>query len=147
MYGEIEEKLEAGPYATYRIVLSRAVEQMALRFHKTVSPGDAQRFADSLKAWPPFPDTVAGLKKLATRYKLGIISNIDDDLFAASHKLLQAPFEFIVTAQQVRSYKPSTNNFGEMLKRADRVGIKAGEIVHAAQSLYHDIAPANSIGL
>ena len=146
MYGEIEEKIESGPYASYRIVLSRAVEQLAHRFHKTIQPGDAQRFGDSLKAWQPFPDTVAGLKKLATRYKLGIISNIDDDLFAASHKLLQAPFELIVTAQQVRSYKPSTNNFGEMIKRADQAGIKAEQILHAAQSLYHDIEPTNSIG-
>ena len=147
MYGEIEVAIEAGPYLPYRVVLSRAAEQIAHRLDKTITPADAQRFPDCLRQWQPSPDTVAGLQKLADRYKLGIISNVDDDLFAATHKLLQAPFEFIVTAQQVRSYKPSMNNFGEMIKRAGQAGIRADEMLHAAQSLYHDIAPANSIGL
>ena len=147
MYGEIEARLESGPYLVYRAILSRTAEEIAGRVGRSINPADAQRFSESLKQWKPFPDTVEGLQKLATRYRLAIISNVDDDLFAATQKLLQAPFEFVVTAQQVRSYKPSLNNFGEAVKRALQAGIKPDQILHVAQSLYHDIAPANSIGL
>ena len=144
MYGEIEVRLEAGPYLSYRTVLSRTAKEMGRRLGVDLSDDACRQFAESLKQWPPFPDTVEGLKKLANHYRLGIISNTDDDLFAASHKLLQAPFAMIVTAQQVQSYKPSLRNFEEAMRRA---GIPKRNILHAAQSIYHDIVPANSLGL
>jgi 2-haloacid dehalogenase len=147
MYGETEARIEAGPYLSYRAVLSRCVEAMASSLGKTLSPADAQRFSESLRQWKPFPDTVESLKALAERYKLAVISNVDDDLFAFTQKLLPVSFEFVVTAQQVGSYKPSLNNFGEAVKRALQAGIKPDQILHVAQSLHHDIAPANSIGL
>jgi len=144
MYGEIEAQLEAGPYLSYRTVLSRTAQEMGRRLGASLSPEDYQQFAESLKQWPPFPDTVESLQALARHYRLGIISNTDDDLFAASHQLLKAPFAMIVTAQQVKSYKPSLNNFQEAMRRA---GVPRENILHAAQSLYHDIAPANTLGL
>jgi 2-haloacid dehalogenase len=147
MYGEIEARIEAGPYLSYRAVLSRCVEEMAGRLGKTLAPSDAQRFPESLKQWKPFPDTVESLKALAGRYRLAVVSNVDDDLFAFTQKLLPVSFEFVVTAQQVRSYKPSLNNFGEAVKRALQSDIKPDQMLHVAQSLHHDIAPANSIGL
>jgi 2-haloacid dehalogenase len=147
MYGEIEVQIEAGPYLVYRAVLSRTVEEMARRMGVRIQPADAQRFSESLKQWPPFADTVASLQALARQYKLAIISNTDDDLFAVTQKVLLAPFEFVVTAQQARSYKPSLNNFLVAINRAEQAGFKQDEILHAAQSLYHDIAPANSLGL
>jgi 2-haloacid dehalogenase len=144
MYGEIEVRLEGGPYLPYRTVLSRTAEEMGKRLGVELSAEQCQQFAESLKRWPPFPDSVASLQTLAKHYRLGIISNTDDDLFAASQKLLQAPFAMIVTAQQVQSYKPSLRNFEEAIKRA---GIPKETILHAAQSIYHDIAPANTLGL
>lgn len=144
MYGEIEVQLEAGPYLPYHTVLSRTAQEMGRRLGVELSPEDCQRFAESLKRWPPFPDSVESLQALAKHYRLGIISNTDDYLFAASQTLLQTPFVMIVTAQQVQSYKPSLRNFEEAMKRA---GIPKEKILHAGQSLYHDIAPANSLGL
>ena len=147
LYAEIESQIESGPYMAYRAVLGRTAEEIGRRLGVSILPGDAQRFAESLRLWKPFPDTVDALRALARRYKLAIISNVDDDLFASTHTLLRTSFEFVVTAQQVRSYKPSEKNFQEALQRAERAGIRKDEILHVAQSLYHDIAPANALGL
>jgi 2-haloacid dehalogenase len=143
-YGEAEVELEAGDYLPYRQVLARSVESMGRHLNVAVSSEDSRRFAGSLTQWEPFPDTVAGLQALARRFRLGIISNVDDDLFAATQKKLGVEFSLIVTAQQVRSYKPSFANFQEALRRS---GLKKEEILHAAQSVYHDIIPANALGI
>lgn len=147
LYAEVEGQLESGPYMVYRAVLGRAAEEIGRRLGKPILPSDAQRFAESLRIWKPFPDTVNALQALARRYKLAIISNIDDDLFADTQRLLKTSFEFVVTAQQVRSYKPSQKNFQEAMARAEKSGIKQEEILHAAESLYHDVGPANALGL
>jgi 2-haloacid dehalogenase len=143
-YGEAEAEIEAGDYLPYRQVLARAVEEMGRRLNVTVSAEDSGSFAESLTQWIPFPDTVASLQTLAKRFRLGIISNIDDDLFAVTMKKLAVPFAVIVTAQQVQSYKPSLKNFQEALRRS---GAKKEEVLHAGQSVYHDIIPANAMGL
>jgi 2-haloacid dehalogenase len=143
-YGEAEVELEAGDYLPYRQVLARSVETMGRRLNVMVSSDASWRFAESLVQWEPFPDTVAGLQALAKKFRLGIISNIDDDLFAATKKKLGVEFSVIVTAQQVRSYKPSPANFKEAVRRS---GLKKEEILHAAQSVYHDIVPANALGI
>ncbi len=147
LYAEIESQIESGPYTVYRAVLGRAAEEIGRRLGKPIIPGDAQRFAESLRIWKPFPDTVDALRSLAKYYKLAIISNVDDDLFADTQRLLRTSFEFVVTAQQVRSYKPAQENFQAALQRAGQAGIKKEEILHAAESLYHDIGPANALGL
>src|SRR5262249_1385769 len=92
-----------------------------------------------------FSDTVSALQSMAKRFQLGIISNIDDDLFTETKKKLR-PVEFavIVTAQQVQSYKPSFKNFEETIRRSS---FTKHQILHAGQSLYHDIAPANELGI
>jgi len=87
---------------------------------------------------------VAALKRLSERFELGIISNVDDDLFAATAEHLEVPFRWVVTAEQVGSYKPSPANFRAALAR---IGRPASEIVHCAQSLFHDIGPAGQLGL
>jgi 2-haloacid dehalogenase len=143
-YGEIEAELESGPYLQYRDVLARTAEQMGQVLGVKVSSQEARNFAGSLPQWEPFPDTVAALQTLGKTFQLGIISNTDDDLFAQTQKKLPVPFALIVTAQQVRSYKPSLKNFDEALKRSGR---SKDEILHAGQSLYHDVAPANSLGI
>ncbi len=143
-YGEIEAELESGPYLRYRDVLARTAEQIGQRLDVKVSGQQVTDFAESLPSWEPFPDTVAALQKLSKKFQLGIISNIDDDFFAQTQKKLPVPFAVIVTAQQVQSYKPSLKNFEEAIKRSGR---NKNEILHAGQSLYHDIAPANSLGI
>jgi 2-haloacid dehalogenase len=144
LYGEVEAELEAGPYVLYRDILSRTVEEMGRRCNVSVSDIDSAIFAESLTQWEPFADTVAGLQSLARRFPLGIISNVDDDLFAVTRKKLGVNFDVVVTAQQVESYKPSLKNFREALRRG---GLKKEEMVHAAQSVYHDIIPTNQLGI
>src|SRR5258708_2789205 len=147
LYSEIEPEIQAASYLPYRTVLAQVVGQIGQRLNRKISTAEAEAFAESLKQWQPFPDTVAALHILAGQYKLGIISNIDDDLFAATNQLLETSFDLIVTAQQVKSYKPSLANFYEAIKRAGTAGIKKEEILHAAESRHHDIEPANVLGL
>jgi len=144
LYGEIEAQIESGSYLPYRQVLARTVQEMGSRTGVTISDDEGARFAQSLTDWEPFPDTVTGLQELAKRFKLGIISNVDDDLFAVTREKLKAPFAVVVTAQQVQSYKPALRNFEEALRRS---GLKKEEILHAAQSVYHDVIPSRSLGI
>jgi 2-haloacid dehalogenase len=143
-YGEVEAELEAGSYLPYREVLSRTLREVGSRQGAKISADDGRQFAESLTRWEPFPDTVASLQSLEKRFRLGIISNVDDDLFSATRKKLQVKFDVVVTAQQVESYKPSLKNFQEALRRS---GLKREEILHAGQSVYHDVIPANTLGI
>ena len=92
----------------------------------------------------PFPDTTDALRRLGERFRLAIISNVDDDLFAPSGERLQVDFKAVITSQQARSYKPSQRNFELAI---GRIGLPRENILHVAQSLYHDIVPARAIGL
>jgi 2-haloacid dehalogenase len=103
-----------------------------------------QQFSTSVKDWPAFPDSPAALQALHRKFRLAIISNIDDDLFAFSAQRLQVRFDWIITAEQAKSYKPSLNNFRLAF---ERIGVPQTRILHVAQSLFHDIAPANALGL
>ncbi|HKW76154.1 MAG TPA: haloacid dehalogenase type II [Terriglobales bacterium] len=143
-YGEAEAELESGPYLRYRDVLAQAARRLGQELRIEISEQDARRFAGSLTEWEPFPDTVAALAALSKKFKLGIISNVDDDLFASSQPKLHAPFEVLVTAEQVRSYKPSLQNFEEVLRRT---GIAKQQWLHAGQSIYHDVVPATQIAI
>lgn len=144
LYGDIEVELEARPYLPYRQVLAQAVQEMGRRLGVEVSPQQGGEFAESLTRWKPFIDTVPALQSLAKRFQLAIISNVDDDLFAETRKKLPVDFAFVITAQQMKSYKPSHQNFHEALRRS---GLEKSQLLHAAQSLYHDIAPANALGI
>src|SRR5207248_6546030 len=110
LYGEFEAAAE-NPYQSYRRVLENVIEQFGQRFGFPPTKVEVRALHESVPSWPPFADTVAGLWQLQKRYKLVIISNIDDDLFAETRKLLGVEFEAVITAQQVRSYKPAINNF------------------------------------
>lgn len=144
VYGEAEAEIEAGPYQRYRTVLSETVQAMGRELGVDITVQDGRQFAASIALWEPFPDTVACLQALANRYKLGIISNIDDDLFAGTQRKLGVKFDLIVTAEQVQSYKPSLRNFQEALRRS---GLNKDEVLHAGQSVYHDIVPASFLGI
>lgn len=143
-YGDAEAEIEAGPYQRYRTVLSETVQAMGRELGVDISAHEGRQFAASVALWEPFPDTVVSLQALARRYKVGIISNIDDDLFAGTQKKLGVKFDLIVTAEQVQSYKPSLRNFQEALRRS---GLSKDEVLHAGQSVYHDIVPASFLGI
>lgn len=106
-------------------------------------PERAAAFANSIGDWPPFADSVESLKYLARFYALGIVSNIDNASIEKSKRKLEAPFAVTVTAEDVDSYKPHLAHFEEMFRRFETLGIHRNEILHVAQSRYHDIAPAN----
>jgi len=142
-FGAAEHVVQADRYRTYREVLGLTLDRMGHALGFRPSPLQCDAFAASVGDWPPFPDTVDALARLATRYRLGIVSNVDDDLFARTATHLRTDFDWIVTAQQVGSYKPAPVHFKEMAMRS---GIPVGRTLHIAQSLFHDIAPANALG-
>jgi 2-haloacid dehalogenase len=144
LYGEFEAEAESGPYQSYRDVLESVVRSFGERLQFQPSQPEIRSLHESVPNWPPFADTVAALQQLKTRYKLAIISNIDDDLFAQTRKLLAVDFDAVVTAQQARSYKPALRNFEMALQR---LAIPREQLLHAAQSLYHDVVPARSLGI
>jgi 2-haloacid dehalogenase len=143
LYGELEPKAQ-NPYRRYREVLAEVAHGFGKRLGFAVAQSEAESLAESMKEWKPFPDTVAALEKLKTRFKLGIISNVDDDLFAASARHLKVKFDQVITAEQAKAYKPSLAPFNLAL---ERFRISRERVVHAGQSIYHDVLPAKSLGL
>jgi 2-haloacid dehalogenase len=105
---------------------------------------EVRSLPESLQEWKPWPDTVTALRELRSRFRLAIISNVDDDLFAATRPQLEVDFEQIITAQQARAYKPSLKIFELALSRID---VPAHRILHVGQSLYHDVIPAQLLGM
>ena len=144
LYGALESEVERGPYQVYRMVLRMVLEGLGARLGFVPTATELQRFSASVTAWPAFPDSAPALQALHTKYKLAVISNIDDDLFATSAQRLQVRFDWIITAQQAQSYKPALRNFHVAF---ERIGLPRQKILHVAQSLYHDIAPAKTLGL
>jgi 2-haloacid dehalogenase len=139
-----EAALEAGPYLRYRELLTRCLRGVAAELDLEVSDHEAARFGGSVVDWPAFPDSQAALRRLATRFRLGVLTNCDDDLFAASNERLGVDFDWVVTAEQVGSYKPADANFETLLAR---VALPPERVLHVAQSLYHDHVPAGRMGL
>lgn len=144
LYGELEASAETEPFRTYREVLSEVVRGFGERLGFTPSTAEIHSLADSVANWMPFPDTVSALKQLQSRYRLSIISNIDDDLLATTRPKLEVQFDQVVTAQQARSYKPSLNNFRIALQR---IGLPPARVLHVGQSIFHDVIPAKSLGM
>ena len=139
-----EAEIEAGPYRPYRDVLGEVLAAMVGHFGAVASAEERATFGGSVADWPAFPDSAAALAALHERFKLGVITNCDDDLFAASQRKLGIEFDWLVTAQQARRYKPNARGFELMF---ERVGLPPARILHVAQSLYHDHVPAKRLGL
>jgi 2-haloacid dehalogenase len=137
-----EAELEAGPYLTYREVLAGAVRGVGADLG--FEPADIEAFSASVGDWPAFPDSAEALATLAKRFRLGVITNCDDDLFALSNRRLGVEFDWVITAQQARGYKPRTENFELAFERID---VPRERILHVAQSLYHDHVPAKALGM
>ncbi len=143
-YAVHESALESGPYLPYREVLARAADAIARELGVTASADELAAFGGSVGDWPPFPDSAAALARLKQRFALAVITNCDDDLFAAANRRLGGAFDFVITAQQCRSYKPDPHNFEVAFERIDR---PRDRILHVAQSLFHDHVTAKSLGL
>src|SRR5262249_41483766 len=141
-YHAEEPRVESGSYRTYREVLAETASRVASRLGWKIDAQRAAFLSTSLSHWQPFADTNAALERLAGKYKLGILSNIDDDLLNETRKHFTVDFELIVTAQQVTSYKPDVAHFNEARSRL-------GELrwLHAAQSYFHDVVPASRLGI
>lgn len=143
MYGELEPQAQ-NPYHLYREVLAEVVRGFGERLGFPVSPAEAESLAESLKNWSPFPDTVAALERLKRDYRLAIISNTDDDLFAGTARHLKVGFDQVVTAEQAKAYKPSPAPF---LLALERLRLSPDRVLHVGQSVYHDVIPAKSLGM
>ena len=116
-YSEFEPRQQEAPYRRYREVLASVVRDFARDLRFQVSTQEADGLADSVASWDPFPDTVPALTRLKSRYKLAVLSNIDDDLFAFTAPKLGVELDCVVTAQQAQGYKPSLRNFELLLER------------------------------
>ena len=143
-YAEAEAELEAGPYLPYRDVLGQALRRVCAAHGIAPTDTEVEGFGGSVADWPAFPDSADALARLARRFRLGVITNCDDDLFAASNRRLGVTFDWVVTAQQLGSYKPDPRNFRLAL---EKIGLPRERILHVAQSLYHDHVPARALGL
>ena len=144
LYGDFELRSEAVPYQSYREALASVVAQFGTEFGFAPSSEESASLAASLPAWKPWPDTVSALRRLKGRFRLAILSNIDDDLFAETRPQLGIDFDEVITAQQARAYKPSLKIFELAL---NRIGTPAHRVLHVGQSIYHDVIPAQSLGL
>jgi putative hydrolase of the HAD superfamily len=140
-YAEQEPIAEQPPFRPYRDVLADTARRVAHELGWNA--GDTSFLAESLPSWTPFPDTNAALERLTgAGYRLGILSNVDDDLLAATRRRFSVDFDLVITAQQVRSYKPGHAHFV-----AARNAIGGAPWLHAAESNFHDIVPTNALGI
>jgi 2-haloacid dehalogenase len=143
LYGEFEARAEQ-PYQNYKDVLRTVVRGFGRELDFTPDRADEDSLPNSLRAWEPWPDTVDSLRKLKTRYKLAIISNVDDDLFAHTAPKLGVRFDHVITAEQAHCYKPGMAIFRLAL---ERIGAEPNSVLHVGQSIYHDVEPARSLGI
>ena len=145
LFSDAEPKVQiSGEFLDYRRVLRDVMQIMAWEASIRLPAAEADALAESLPRWPVFPDAPDALRQLKSRYKLAIISNVDDDLFAGSAQALGVNFDAVITSQQARSYKPDLRNF-EFAR--ERMGVEKERWLHIGESLYHDIGPANQMGI
>jgi len=143
-----EAKLELlRPTLNYRDVLRGVLQGIAEDYHVEAGEEAIERFADSVRDWPAFPDSRDALAYLKQHFKLIVVSNIDRASFDHSADKLGKPFHAVVTAEDVGSYKPSLPHFDHAARMLSEMNIAKGAWLHVAQSLFHDIAVANHLGL
>ncbi|MEM7294263.1 MAG: HAD family hydrolase, partial [Pseudomonadota bacterium] len=148
-FAELESAQEmATPDMLYPDILRNVHQQFAERFKLNNSAALDADFGDSVAHWPAFPDSADALRILKKHFKLVILSNVDRAGFAASQRKLGVDFDAIYTAEDVGSYKPSRQNFEYMLERLPKdLGVDSNNVLHTAQSLFHDHVPATDAGL
>lgn len=135
------------PTKLYRDLLAIVYKRLAEEWGVTVSYEECAAYGRSVRDWPAFEDTAGALQYLKKYYKLVILSNVDNETFSYSNKRLQVDFDAIYTAEDIGSYKPSLKNFEYMIDKLGSLGVAKGDILHTAESMFHDHKPANSMGL
>jgi 2-haloacid dehalogenase len=135
------------PTLPYRDILARVHAKLAARWNLKSTDAMDRAFGLSVGQWPPFPDTVEALAYLKRHYKLVILSNVDRQNFAATNQRLGVAFDAICTAEDIGSYKPDPRNFAYLLDAVRKLGFGKRDLLHTAQSLYHDHAPAERAGI
>lgn len=136
-FKEIQHKIEAGSYELYAEVLRRTVLEIAENIGWRLEPSQAGFLPDSIASWKPFSETNPSLKKLSKNFQTGLVSNIDDKLLGHTRRHIPLDFDLVVTAQQVRAYKPDPAHFNEFQRR---IGGKKGW-VHISSSYHTDVEP------
>lgn len=142
-YVAAEAEIEGGEYRSYRDVLHEVTHRLGKQFGWPMTRDKCNRLAELLPTWTPFADTGAALARLKRKFRLGILSNVDRDLFADTARHFPVAFDFVVTAEDVQSYKPAQPHFLRML---DHHGDRSTTL-HVAQSQFHDGRPANALGI
>ncbi len=137
----------ATPAMVYSELLTVVHRRLAHAWDVSMAEADHARFGASVPDWPAFPDSSAALGYLKQHYQLVILSNVDRESFKGSNRRLGVEFDAIYTAQDVGSYKPDPRNFEYMLAHLAQRGVAKADILHTAQSLFHDHAPAKRSGL
>ena len=147
-YAHSEAAVEReNPTALYPDVLAAAFRRTGSRLQRPVSGEWAQRLGTSVPDWPAFPDSTDALARLAKHYQLIILSNVHRDGFAASNQRLHGDFAAVITAEDVGAYKPAENHFRALDNTLPKLGVDRTELLHVAQSLFHDHVPAQREGL
>jgi 2-haloacid dehalogenase len=135
------------PTKLYRDLLAVVYKRLAEEWGVPVSYEECAAYGRSVRDWPAFEDTAGALQYLKKYYKLVILSNVDNESFSYSNRRLQVDFDAIYTAEDIGSYKPSLKNFEYMIDKLGSLGVAKGDILHTAESMFHDHKPANSMGL
>lgn len=135
------------PGMRYRDLLAVVCKRLAEEWGVPATVEECAAYGRSIADWPPFPDSADALAYLKKHYKLAILSNVDNESFAASNRRLGVAFDAVYTAEDIGSYKPSDRNFDYMLTKLAARGVAKGDILHTAESLFHDHEPANRHGL
>lgn len=147
LYAGIEAEIEREhPSMLYRDVVETVVKQLATDLEKDIPDALAADIGGSVGTWPAFPDSVEALAQLKQHCKLVVLSNVDIKSFAGSAALLGDPFDAVLTAEEIGSYKPEPRNFEVLRAYVDSIG-GTGKHLHVAQSLFHDHEPAKAVGL
>ena len=135
------------PGKAYRDLLPIVYKRLAEEWGVAISWEECVAYGRSVRDWPAFIDSAGALQYLKKHFKLVILSNVDNESFAGSNKKLQVDFDAIYTAEDVGAYKPSDKNFDYMLAKLKTLGVEKHEILHTAESMFHDHGPANRHGL
>lgn len=138
-----DRELIQGDYRPYARIVAESARRAALLQQRELDARQAAEFAASMRGWPPFAESRAALARLEARFKLGVLSNVETSTLEASIALLGAKFDPIVTAQQVRSYKPRHEHWREAIRR---LKLPPSRVLHVGCSMFHDIRPASALG-
>jgi 2-haloalkanoic acid dehalogenase type II len=147
-FAELEARQQAStPAMPYPDILAQVYDQLAAQWGLAAALGQAERFGQSIGNWPAFEDSAESLREIKEHGKIFILSNVDRASFDLSNPKLGVTFDGVFTAEDIGTYKPTLRNFEYLLARVAEHGIAKRELLHVAQSLFHDHAPANRLGI